>query len=76
MNKEEKKKVEKVETKKPVTRKPSRQTVFTDGAISMHVDTITTKTAFKLMWEGSKAARSVNLDKSFAKALRFKEKNK
>lgn len=68
--------VEKVEIKKPKSSKPARQTVYTDGAISMHVDTITTKTAFKLMWQGSKAARGVDLDKAYIKAARFKEKNK
>ena len=76
MSKDKNEKVKEVEIKKPKASKPARKTVYTDGAINMHVDTITTKTAFISMWKGSKAAKGVDLNKAYNKALKFREKNK
>lgn len=63
----------KVESKKAKTL-PVCPAIYVDGAINMHSSMITTKEAFLKLFKGSKAAKSIDLEKAHLKAKKWREK--
>ncbi len=67
---------EKVEKKKKAAPKPVAPAIYTDGSISMQSEMITTEANFLELWEGTKAARGVDLKKAYNRAKTWREKHK
>jgi hypothetical protein len=76
MSKDDKKKVEEVEIKKPKANKPVLPATYADGPINMAASMITTKAAFIKIWKGSKAAIGLDLDKAYNRAKSWKDKHR
>tara|TARA_R110000772_G_scaffold120327_5_gene226518 strand:- start:1987 stop:2202 length:216 start_codon:yes stop_codon:yes gene_type:complete len=48
--------------------------IYVDGAINMHSSMITTEEAFLKLLKGSRAAKSIDLEKAYSKAKKWREK--